>query len=155
MRWSAIGSRALAGMAVLVAGEASLARGDDSAAPPVGAATAAEDISSKPDATAPGETWRFRRHQGQWWYWLPSKKWVVWNGDQWGAPAAQVPTRSSSGSGNRYAYPPQQGNWGPVHYDRWGNREYPYSRRKSGLQQLGPVPAMGGVRSLPGWGGER
>ena len=38
---------------------------------------------------------------------------------------------------------------------RYGQPQYPYSQRKSGLRQLGPVPAMGGVRSLPGWGGER
>jgi hypothetical protein len=33
--------------------------------------------------------------------------------------------------------------------------QYPRSMRTSGLKQLGPVPAMGGVRSLPFWGGER
>lgn len=33
--------------------------------------------------------------------------------------------------------------------------QYPKSMRRSGLKQLGAVPAMGGVRSLPGWGGER
>lgn len=147
--------------------EAVVARADESAAPGVedNGALADSGSSARPtsaDAAAPGpsgETWRYRRHQGQWWYWLPSEKWVVWNGDRWVAHVPQVSTRSSTRSSNarggRYDYPPQQGNWGPVHYDRWGNRQYPYSRRKSGLQQLGPVPAMGGVRSLPGWGGER
>jgi hypothetical protein len=33
--------------------------------------------------------------------------------------------------------------------------QYPKSMRQRGLRQLGPVPAMGGVRSLPFWGGER
>jgi hypothetical protein len=145
----------LGGMALtslLLAGRISEARSDEpgpSSAPTV---VSASDDVSKSDAG--GETWRFRRHRGQWWYWLPSEKWVVWNGERWVDHVPQATTRSSGGGG-RYAYPPQQGNWGPVHYDRWGNRQYPYSRRKSGLQQLGPVPAMGGVRSLPGWGGER
>lgn len=143
----------------MVAGEASLGWAEAPAAAPVSAATVAADNTTQPatatGVTAPDETWRFRRHQGRWWYWLPSEKWVVWNGERWVSPPALVSTQPSSGRGGHYAYPPQQGNWGPVHYDRWGNREYPYSRRKSGLQQLGPVPAMGGVRSLPGWGGER
>lgn len=33
--------------------------------------------------------------------------------------------------------------------------QYPRSMRSRGLKQLGPVPALGGVRSLPFWGGER
>jgi hypothetical protein len=27
--------------------------------------------------------WRYRKHNGQWWYWLPSNHWVVWVGDKW------------------------------------------------------------------------
>lgn len=151
MNRTILGCVALAGL--LLAGRISEGRADEpdkSGAPP---AVASSDNGPKPEGG--GETWRFRRHQGQWWYWLPSEKWVVWNGERWVNHVPQATTRSSNGRGARYAYPPQQGNWGPVHYDRWGNRQYPYSRRKSGLQQLGPVPAMGGVRSLPGWGGER
>lgn len=34
-------------------------------------------------------------------------------------------------------------------------KQYPKSMRTRGLKQLGAVPAMGGVRSLPFWGGER
>lgn len=33
--------------------------------------------------------------------------------------------------------------------------QYPKSMRKRGLKQLGAVPALGGVRSLSFWGGER
>ena len=28
-------------------------------------------------------SWRYRRHGGLWWYWLPSEKWVYWTGDRW------------------------------------------------------------------------
>ena len=95
-----------------------------------------------------------------WWYWLPSNKWVVWLNDKWvpydspqytelqAARPQRAYSYNRSGDSNR-------GMWGPIRYNRYGQREYPYSRRNSGIRQLGPVPAMGGVRSLPGWGGER
>ena len=116
--------------------------------------------ATAPDTTAqkqqPSESWRYRRHDGLWWYWLPSNKWVYWTGNQW----APFETRGYSElraarPARTYSYPSDQGNWGPVRYDRFGQPRYPYSQRKSGLRQLGPVPALGGVRSLPGWGGER
>ncbi len=113
-----------------------------------------------------GEKWRFRQHQGLWWYWLPSEKWVYWHEGKW------VPYDAASYAELRRSQPARQysyfrggnqstsgyselGQWGPVRYDGYGQRQYPYSRRNSGIRQLGPVPAMGGVRSLPGWGGER
>ena len=113
--------------------------------------------AEKPASPSTGDTWRFRWHNGQWWYWQPSNRWVVWNNGRWipyepgqAAPApVAAPRRAQSYSGAT------QGPWGPIRYDGYGNRQYPYSRRNSGLKQLGPVPAMGGVRSLPGWGGER
>ena len=42
---------------------------------------------------------------------------------------------------------------------RWGGGTSRYGfyppHRTHGMKQLGPVPALGGVRSLKGWGGER
>jgi hypothetical protein len=134
-----------------------------------GKAAGANEIQPRPDSAAAtgqtagaeksqGETWRYRKHQGLWWYWLPSNKWVYWTDGRW-VPyepqsyaqfnASRRPRAYSNLSGT------SQGNWGPVRYNQWGQRQYPYSQRSSGLQQLGPVPAPGGVRSLPGWGGER
>ncbi len=154
---------AVAAFLLLVAVGSRLARADEPQAPvpaPSGSATSAAPGAAgatAPDAAAASaDAWRFRRHNGQWWYWLPSNKWVVWNGTKWEPYVAQATAQTQRVQpSRRYYYPPQQGNWGPVQYDRWGNRQYPYSRRTTGLQQLGPVPAMGGVRSLPGWGGER
>ena len=126
-------------------------------------ATSASDTHPT-DGAAPAtndEHWRFKRHNGQWWYWLPSEKWVVWSGQEWVDPAqvAREPARRS------YSYDRSSqrgttgywdlGRWGPVNYDSYGNRQYPYSIGKRGIRQLGVVPAPGGVRALPGWGGER
>jgi hypothetical protein len=106
-----------------------------------------------------GEAWRFRRHDGLWWYWLPSERWVYWHEGQWvdydakkyaewRAQRSQTSRATRGGDG-------YWGQWGPIRYDRFGNPQYPYSQRRSGMRQLGPVPTPGGVRSLPGWGGER
>jgi hypothetical protein len=27
--------------------------------------------------------WRYRWHEGRWWYWMPSERWMVHNGDRW------------------------------------------------------------------------
>ncbi len=29
------------------------------------------------------ENWRYRRHAGRWWYWLPKNQWVVWENGRW------------------------------------------------------------------------
>jgi hypothetical protein len=30
-----------------------------------------------------GEQWRYRQHNGTWWYWTPDNRWVYRNGNQW------------------------------------------------------------------------
>jgi hypothetical protein len=129
---------------------------DDAAAAPA-AKDAAQD-STEPAAPA-GEKWRFRRHQGLWWYWLPSEKWVYWTGSEWKVYDQESYAQFNRSTPSRRAYSYSDrgyyGRWGPVTYDSYGQPQYPYSRRTRGIKQLGPVPAMGGVRSLPGWGGER
>jgi hypothetical protein len=43
--------------------------------------------SAPSTATRPSsEDWRYRWHQGRWWYWLPSNEWVVWVDGQWVKP---------------------------------------------------------------------
>jgi hypothetical protein len=132
-------------------------------------AEASYDADSTPsDGGTPGaqgERWRYKQHDGLWWYWLPSNNWVYWTDGKWvpydaksyaefkAARSPRVysaPGRGGGNSGDNYP-----GNWGPMRYNQYGQRQYPYSQRNSGIRQLGPVPAPGGVRSLPGWGGER
>jgi hypothetical protein len=125
-----------------------------------GQVVAQQGTASGPQAAQQNDAWRYKYHEGQWWYWLPGERWVVWNGQSW-APYRAASQQSVLRPQRSYGYNSggsgysDQGNWGPVHYNQWGQPQYPYSQRRSGLRQLGPVPAMGGVRSLPGWGGER
>jgi hypothetical protein len=139
-------------------------------APPAGGAAVDKAPGTNPDAkdaaTSTGDKWRYKQHLGLWWYWLPSNSWVYWHDGKWMPydadsfakfQTSRAPRRYAySGSGQQgYSGTAQQGNWGPVRYNQYGQPQYPYSQRKSGIRQLGPVPAMGGIRSLPGWGGER
>jgi hypothetical protein len=32
------------------------------------------------------ESWRYKQHDGRWWYWLPSNRWVVWMDGRWVDP---------------------------------------------------------------------
>jgi len=147
--------------------QAALAQPSTSAAssdrPQSGPVDSAATVSKPADAS--GDRWRFKQHQGLWWYWLPTNQWVYRVNDRWvpyepESYAAFLATRrSQDGSSSSGQYQQrggtQQGNWGAVRYNQFGQPQYPYSQRSSGIRQLGPVPAMGGVRSLPGWGGER
>jgi len=113
---------------------------------------------SSPKPAAAGDSWRFLRHQGLWWYWLPSEKWVYWSDGKWVPydPASYAQLNASRRARNySYSGRGESDFWGPHRYDSYGNAQPPYSQRTRGIKQLGPVPAMGGVRSLPGWGGER
>jgi hypothetical protein len=126
-----------------------------------GQVLAQQGATSGPQAVQQNDAWRYKYHNGQWWYWLPSNRWVYWTGQNWAPHESRVVNKPSYSRGQRSynsgssGYYNSQGNWGPVRYNQYGQPQYPYSQRRSGLQQLGPVPAMGGVRSLPGWGGER
>jgi hypothetical protein len=54
-------------------------------------------------------------------------------------------SRSGWNASNTWYNVPSYGNYAPP----------PYATSRSAFYQVGPVPAFGGVRSLPGWGGAR
>ncbi|HEX4142950.1 MAG TPA: hypothetical protein VHY91_05330 [Pirellulales bacterium] len=74
------------------------------------------------------------------------------------APAAQAGVTARRGS---TAYPSGRSGWNASNtwytpQASYGNYAPPaYATSRSALIQIGPVPALGGVRSLSGWGGAR
>jgi hypothetical protein len=72
------------GMAGLASGQSESPRSAKGAS-----AAASQDIS-----------WRYRWHDGRWWYWLPNRQWVWWDGSKWSdrvAPAANAGSGYYSG----------------------------------------------------------
>jgi hypothetical protein len=95
--------------------------------------------------------WRYRQHEGRWWYWLPSNRWVMWQDGRWVDPPAEpIPSEQIETpqyqSAPRYSAPaprmlqPRPESWyyadrvynGPrYYYDEFyepygGARPYPY-----------------------------
>ena len=61
-------------------------------------------------------SWRYKHHNGTWWYWLPSNRWVIWSNNSWvdydpatyASQVYRVPTYGggyigNSGYGYRYS----------------------------------------------------
>lgn len=44
-------------------------------------------VTSYP-ATSNGDEWRYKQHNGEWWYWTPEEKWLVNRNGQWVDPDA-------------------------------------------------------------------
>ena len=88
----------------------------DTTAKAVAPGAAAQQTNSLPNG--PGESqdnsWRYVNHNHQWWYYLPSKQWVVWNGGRWVTPAEMArptvvdqPRFHAGYRGNQMYYPYQ------------------------------------------------
>jgi hypothetical protein len=81
------------------------------------------------------------------------------NGQQGLAQQNMTARRGSTATAN--SYPAGRGGWNAS--NNWYTPQAPYGNyappayatSRSALIQIGPVPALGGVRSLPGWGGAR
>lgn len=142
------------------------------------AATASDangEQGSMPDSGTQAEgtkdnQWRYRMFHGRWWYWLPSKTWVVWNGSSWVPPDQLVTSRERTyignsgyydgpyytGYGYRSGYRP-----GPNYY--YGPGSY-YNYSPNGYYNFGPYTSGGyyngtwgtgyrGYNYGPGFGG--
>ncbi len=126
----------------LLLGSISLVRADEEkpkAAEPSAAAAQPADTSAK--APVKENSWRYRRHDGRWWYWLPSEKWVVWSDGKW-TPYDPATYRQAHSTARRsYSYSAGRsygrsgwGPWGPVLHNSYGDVQYPYSRRRTGMR---------------------
>jgi hypothetical protein len=106
---------------LLLAGRATAAEAPSNATPSTADATAkpaeavspaASNVPSGPDA------WRYRWHEGHWWFYDASNRWQVWDGAQWHvyltpptAPAWNQPYGNGYGSGY-WSYGWVPGDWG-------------------------------------------
>lgn len=73
--------------------------------PPAAGNAAAEPA---PTAATADLKWRYKRHNGQWWYWLPENRWVIWNNDKWedyNAATYRVPASAATSGTVIYAQP--------------------------------------------------
>jgi hypothetical protein len=56
---------------------------------------AGKPLSTTSEAATPANAaWRYRQHQGQWWYYLGPDCWLLWDGHDWKdvRPTGAVPT---------------------------------------------------------------
>jgi hypothetical protein len=53
----------------------------------VAATTPANARAGQPNGA---DQWRYRHHNGQWWYYQTNNKWAVWNGSRWTEPMASA-----------------------------------------------------------------
>ncbi|REK10457.1 MAG: hypothetical protein DWQ37_16360 [Planctomycetota bacterium] len=72
------------------------------------------------------DAWRYKRHNGRWWYWQPNETWSVWNGDDWepfrGRRRYQAgyrgPLDRRYRDGRFRGWPGNYGYYGPGYYGR-------------------------------------
>ena len=98
-------------------------------------ASTAKESSSATDKSK-SISWRYRYHNGRWWYWLPSNSWAVYDNGRWTAYDATAYRRSSR-SIDRY-----QGVWQEsddnLRWPRGENGSSPYASSKPGGAAFAP-----------------
>lgn len=97
--------------------------------------TATETLPAKVRLVSDGRhhndvRWRYRHHNGHWWYWLPSNRWAIWTGNDWVNYDRNTyyPRYGYRGYGNRYntGY---RGYYGPGYYGQGYYGGYGYGNR--------------------------
>jgi hypothetical protein len=98
---------------------------------PARPAIAAHNPSTTSAPAPSANQWRYRRHGGRWWYWMPDNRWVVWQRNAWAPYSPGMFARESTvvdnaryATGRRYSYRPQP----EVYYPNYGWRLEGYSR---------------------------
>jgi hypothetical protein len=84
----------------------SLKAQEDVANPEVAPADANVPEGLDSSSAATGENWRYRQHEGRWWYLLPDNRWVVWSDGAWIDPPTHA-VESESGDGLRHQAAPR------------------------------------------------
>ncbi|MEX2142110.1 MAG: hypothetical protein WD894_22780 [Pirellulales bacterium] len=94
---------------LLVGGFTPLKAQDSATAPENVSATTAKDgdsSSANASTSADDTRWRYKQHDGHWWYWLPSNRWVVWSNGDWVDPPMHA-IESDRAQGPQYQTAPQ------------------------------------------------
>ncbi|HMO85358.1 MAG TPA: hypothetical protein PKC18_10610, partial [Lacipirellulaceae bacterium] len=152
LRISGVGADAAAAGA---ANQAGVQAGVDAAAAAgaQGAATAGADA----DRNA---RWRFKQHNGEWWYWTPQNQWMYHRGGQWQNYDANNFTGPRNFQQPGRTWGQYGGNVGPQYYGQYGRpRANPHARYgyrnyshgpgyQQGFQQGARYPYGTGYRGL-------
>ena len=69
-------------------------------------------------------SWRYRNHNGKWWYWLPSNRWTIWSNGAWVDYVAPSPYPYSTGY--RGYYSPSYGAGVHLHGYNYGHHHHGY-----------------------------
>jgi hypothetical protein len=65
-----------------------------------GASSSARRVESQSNARQRGEnSWRYKYHDGRWWYWLPSERWMMWENGRWIDPPSYSLEGAPAGAG--------------------------------------------------------
>lgn len=103
--------------------------------------------------------WRYRWHEGRWWYWLPDGRWVFWNTDRWIDSVSGMSYGTAYTAGYASTYPPYSYGYVEPYSSAYGT---PYhSGYRAGPSAYGSYygPGFGWGHSAPsgggGWGWSR
>jgi hypothetical protein len=78
------------------------------------------NVGTRPAGT-PANQWRYRQHNGHWWYYHPNNQWSYWNGNAWNNYEPQAYRQWYNGQSRPYA-------------NNYGNGNYGYNRYNTGYR---------------------
>jgi hypothetical protein len=70
-----------------------------------------EDSAARADGGNRNDAWRFKFHQGRWWYWLPSNHWAVYENGRWLMPPSESPASANTSRANTAAKSEESGSF--------------------------------------------
>ncbi len=101
--------------------------------------------------------WRYRRHNGRWWYYTPQRSWMVWDGGAWNPYQSGSNFYVGRGYNGYYGGPAYYGRangyYGPGYNGYYGRGYYGPYRSWSGYRGYGGGYGGGGAGVYIGRGG--